>query len=50
MARRQVCTQHTCNGGLGMPDLESHWFAERLGPILDGGHSVETKGKSDFSS
>ena len=26
----QVCIQRTCNGGLGMPDLESHWLAERL--------------------
>ena len=30
MVRRQVCIQSTRNGGLGMPDLESHWFAERL--------------------
>ena len=30
MVRRQVCVQRTCNGGLGMPDLESHWLAERL--------------------
>ena len=30
MVRRQVCTQRTRNGGLGMPDLESHWLAERL--------------------
>ena len=30
MVRRQVCIQRTCNGGLGMPDLESHWLAERL--------------------
>ena len=30
MVRRQVCIQGTCNGGLGMPDLESHWLAERL--------------------
>ena len=28
MVRRQVCVQHTCNGILGMPDLESHWLAE----------------------
>ena len=28
--RRQVCIQRTRNGGLGMPDLESHWLAERL--------------------
>ena len=30
MVRRQVCIQRTHNGGLGMPDLESHWLAERL--------------------
>ena len=39
MVRRQVCIQRTRNGGLGMPDLESHWLAERLaylGRVLDG--------------
>ena len=30
MARRQVCYQRPRNGGLGMPDLESHRLAERL--------------------
>ena len=30
MVLRQVCIQRTRNGGLGMPDLESHWLAERL--------------------
>ena len=30
MVGRQVCIQHMRNGGLGMPDLESHWFAKRL--------------------
>ena len=30
MVCRQVCCQRPCNGGLGMPDLENHWFAERL--------------------
>ena len=30
MVRRQVCIQRPRNGGLGMPDLESHWLAERL--------------------
>ena len=53
MVRRQVCIQRTRNGGLGMPDLESHWLAERLaylGRVLTGGLSVETKGESDFSS
>ena len=47
MVRRQVCIQRTRNGGLGMPDLESHWLA---GLVLGGGRSVETKGESDFSS
>ena len=53
MVRRLVCIQRTRNGGLGMPDLESHWLAERLaylGRSLTGGHSVETKGEPDFSS
>ena len=30
MVRRQICIQHTHNGGPDMPDLESHWLAERL--------------------
>ena len=30
IVRRQVCIQRTRNGGLGMPDLESHWLAEIL--------------------
>ena len=30
MVRRQVCIQRTRNGGLCMPDLESHGLAERL--------------------
>ena len=30
LVRRQVCYQRPCNGGLGMPDLESHLLAERL--------------------
>ena len=30
MVRRQVYIQHTRNGGLDMPDLVSHWLAERL--------------------
>ena len=49
MVRRRVCIQRTRNGGLGMPDLESHWLAERLA-YLDGGLSDETKGESHFSS
>ena len=39
MVRRQVCIQRTRNGGLYMPDLESHWLAERLaylGRVLTG--------------
>ena len=39
MIRRQVCIQRTRNGSLGMPDLESHWLAERhayLGRSLTG--------------
>ena len=30
MVCRHVCIQRTRNGGLGMPDLGSHWLAERL--------------------
>ena len=30
MVRRQICIQLTSNWVLGLPDLESHWFAERL--------------------
>ena len=30
LVRRKVCYQRPCNGGLGMPDLESHRLAERL--------------------
>ena len=30
MVCRQVCIQRTRNGGLGIPDLESHWLTERL--------------------
>ena len=37
MFRRQVCIQRMHNGGLGMPDLESHWLAERL---AHGGRSL----------
>ena len=39
MVRRQVCIKRIRNGGLGMPDLESHWLAERLaylGRVLTG--------------
>ena len=30
MVRRQGCYQRPRNGGLGISDLENHWFAERL--------------------
>ena len=30
MVCRQVCCQHPRNGSQGMPDLENHWFTERL--------------------
>ena len=30
MVRRQICCQRPRNGGLGMSDLENHWFAKRL--------------------
>ena len=30
MDLKQVCIERTHDGGLGMPDLESHWLAERL--------------------
>ena len=30
MVHRQVCCQCPQNGDLGIPDLESHWLAERL--------------------
>ena len=39
MVHGQVCIQRTRYGGLGMPDLESHWLAERLaylGQVLTG--------------
>ena len=28
MVSKQVCCQRLCNGGVDMPDLENHWFAE----------------------
>ena len=30
MVRRQVCCQRLRNVGLDIPDLENHWFAEKL--------------------
>ena len=39
MVRRQVCYQCPRDGGLGMPDLESHRFAERLAHL---GRSLTT--------
>ena len=43
LVRRQVCYQRPCDGGLGMPDLESHRLAETglPGPIVDVGRGVE---------
>ena len=43
MVRRQVCCQRPCNWSLSMPDLENHWFAERLAYLRL--HGVETKGQ-----
>ena len=51
MVRRQVCIQRTRNGGLGMPDLESHWLAERLaylGRILTGDSVWRRKASRTF--
>ena len=47
MVRRKVCIQRTRNKVLGMPDLESHWLAERLAYL--GRRSVDIKGEMDFS-
>ena len=30
LVHRRVCYQHPRDGGLGIPDLKSHWLAERL--------------------
>ena len=51
MVRRQVCIQRTRNGGLGMPDLESHWLAERLaylGRVLTGDSVWRRKASRTF--
>ena len=51
MVRRQVCIQRTRNGGLGMPDLESHWLAERLaylGRALTGDAAWRLKASRTF--
>ena len=51
MVRRQVCIERTRNGGLGMPDLESHWLAERLaymGRSLTGDALWELKASQTF--
>ena len=53
MVRRQVCIQRTCNGGLGIPDLESHWLAERLaylGRFLTGDAVWRQKASRTFPS
>ena len=51
MIRRQVCIQRTRNGVLGMPDLESHWLAERLaylGRVLTGDSVWRRKASRTF--
>ena len=51
MVRRQVCIQRTRNGGLGMPDLEGHWLAERLaylGRVLTGDSVWRRKASTTF--
>ena len=51
MVRRQVCIQRTRNGGLGMPDLESHLLAERLaylGRVLTGDSVWRRKASRTF--
>ena len=51
MVRRQVCIQRTRNGILGMPDLESHWLAERLaylGHVLTGDSVWRRKASRTF--
>ena len=53
MVRRQVCIQRTRNGGLCMPDLESHWLAERfayLGRSLTGDVGWRRKSSRTFPS
>ena len=51
MVRRQVFFQRTRNGSLGMPDLESHWLAERLaylGRVLTGDSVWRRKASQTF--
>ena len=51
VVRRQVCIQCTCNGDLGLPDLESHWLAERLaylGRSLTGDEEWRQKASRTF--
>ena len=51
MVRRQDSIQRTRNGGLDMPDLESHWLAERLaylGRSLTGDAVWEQKASRTF--
>ena len=51
MVHRQVCIQRTHNGGLGMPDLESHWFTERLAYLcrsLSGNAVLRRKASKTF--
>ena len=52
MVRREVCIQRRRNGGLGMPDLASHWLAERLaylGRSLTGDAVWRQKASRTFS-
>ena len=51
MVHRQVCIEHTRNEGLGMPDLESNWLAERLaylGRSLSGDVVLRRKASRTF--
>ena len=51
MVYRQVCYQCPHNGGLGMPDLESHWLAKKLAFLSRSltEESVELQGWGGFS-
>ena len=51
MVHRQACIQRTRNEGQGMPDLESHWLAERLaylGRSLTGDAVLRRKASRTF--
>ena len=52
MVRGQICIQRTSNGCLDMPDLESHWLAERLaylGQSLSGNAVWRRKASTTFT-